>query len=210
MDDYAPETEALVVKELTQLSLRERTGIEEEIHGVADAINETPEFLNKRLVAFQEDIDGIRKKPAYERAMFLAPSYVTCPRFRLMFLRADRFETLPAARRFVKFFEAKLEFFGLDKLCKDITWDDLSDDDKAAIHTGSIWFSNTKDQTGRNVAWLMQKYETYANYKNQVCIALHCIVLYNGVYVFVIIHASAFCRKIKKKNIPSLVLRSNI
>ena len=167
-EPHTAEGEALLVKELTQLTMKERTGIEEEIHGVADEIIETTEFLHESLEKLQHEIDSIKKKPAYERAMFLSPSYVTSQKFRLLFLRADKFDAIQASRRLVKHFEVKLEIFGLDKLCKDITWDDLEDDDKEAAKTGSIWFTKNKDQAGRTIAWLFPKHERFANYRNQV------------------------------------------
>lgn len=164
-----PPTDELVVRELSQLSVGERQGIEEEIHGVAgDSIEETPPLIEESLIRMQEEIDLVRRKPAYDQALFLSPDYVYDRNFRLMFLRADRFEAPTAARRFIKHFEAKLFFWGQDLLCRDCTWDDLTDDDRAAVNTGSIWFSSQRDQSGRTIAWICQKLEKFANYKNQV------------------------------------------
>ncbi len=164
-----PEADALVVKELSQLTVGEREGIEEEIHGVGgDIIEETQEMITECLARMQKEIDLCRKKSAYEQALFLSPHYVHDREFRLLFLRAEKFEASAAARRFIKYFDAKLFFWGQDLLCRDCTWNDLSEDDRSAVNTGSIWFSDKQDQSGRTIVWLCQKLEKFTNYKNQV------------------------------------------
>ena len=167
-DDHAT-ADALLAREISQLSVVERQWIEEEIHGVnADVIEETDELVSDSLVDFQTEIDATPKKPAYEQALFMSPSYVKDRSLRLMFLRADRFDTRLAAKRFIKFFETKLFFWGPDRLCRECFWDDLDEDDRAAVRTGSIFFSDHTDQAGRRIVTVCQKREKFKCYKNQV------------------------------------------
>jgi hypothetical protein len=173
-NEYTSEAEALMVKELTQLSLKERTGIEEEIHGVGDETLETPDLVRHSLVAFQEELNKIgRDYPAYEQARCRSPAYVNDPKLRLKFLRADRFDAARAAKRFVKYFEATIDFFGPELLCKEITWNDLSEKDKECVQTCSFWIDD-RDQRGRRLAWIFPQYEIYHNYKNQVRTSSTC------------------------------------
>jgi hypothetical protein len=80
----------------------------------------------------------IKRGTVYEIAETLDSSYVSDPDFRLMFLRANDLQPEPAARQMIKFFDVKLKLFGKDKLIKDITLNDLDDDDKATLRNGSL------------------------------------------------------------------------
>ena len=117
------DADLLIATELANVTLADRSRAEEEIHGIAVCQNEEPEFVNERLSMMETEISSIQRKPAYERALFLSPSYVNNKEFRLMFLRAEGFDICRAAVRLVKHFECKLEYFGLDKLVKNITQD---------------------------------------------------------------------------------------
>jgi hypothetical protein len=57
-------------------------------------------------------------KPAYEQAERMTKGYVTDSKFRLMFLRANRFDAEKAATRLVNFMEGKLEYFGPGALAR--------------------------------------------------------------------------------------------
>ena len=58
---------------------------------------------------------------AYQQAMEIDMNYVTDRKFRLAFLRADRYNAKKACQRIIDFFEYKKYLWGVDKLCKDIT-----------------------------------------------------------------------------------------
>ena len=162
------EADALIAKELTSLSLAERNRAEEEIHGVIGCSEEDPEFVKGQLAMLETEIASIKKKPAYERALFLSPKYVNDVKFRLMFLRAENFDAVKAANRLVKHFECKLEYFGLDKLVKNITQDDLDDDDRAALSSGCSMVLNATDNIGRRIIFWTRSAEKYKCYKNSV------------------------------------------
>ena len=167
------ETEALLVKELNQLTLQERERVMDEIHGVADSEEEeTPDFVAMKLRLIQEEIVKIRKRSAYERALFLAPHRVKDPAFLLMFLRSESYNAKKAATRLIHYFECKLEYFGFDKLVEPITLNDLDEDDLFALRNGCLQLSPVKDRAGRGVILKFQKNYNYRSIRSQVCAAI--------------------------------------
>ena len=147
------EADALIAKELNELSSQERVRVQEQLHGVCelDVVEEDPDIVEKRLSQMEDELQRIRKKSAYERALFLSRSYVYDRDFRLMFLHANDFHPRLAAQRMVIFFELKLELFGIDKLVRRIMLDDLNEKDKDVIREGTICVLPKKDQAGRTV-----------------------------------------------------------
>ena len=93
----------------------------------------------------------LETKTAYERAK--SPSaYCDNKAFKLGFLRAERFQPGPAARRLTLFFETKLEVFGVDKLAKKIDINDLDSQDKECLlESGYVNRLQEKDRAGRNI-----------------------------------------------------------
>ena len=160
---------ALLAQELSQLSLEERERVFEDIHGVPQLIEEEPVFVDACLERMEAELCRIPSKPAYERALFLAPRRVKDRKFRLMFLRAEKFDTAKAATRLVNYFDYKLELFGIDRLVKDITYDDLDEDDLATMMTGHMQFvPGNGDQAGRTILFANQTQVKYRNFRNQV------------------------------------------
>jgi len=76
-------------------------------------------------------------------------SYVLNPKLRLRFLRADRFDAPLAAVRFTKFFDKKLHLFGPDLLVREITQDDLNEEDMEALYGGMALDLPFRDRAGR-------------------------------------------------------------
>ena len=147
------EADALTAKELNELSTQERLRVEEQLHGVheVDEIEDDLDLVQKRLSQLEDEIKRIRYKQAYERAHFLSSSYVDDRDFRLMFLRCDDFHPRKAAERMVRFFELKLELFGVDKLVRRIEADDLSEEDRDSITRGMVSILPHRDRAGRRV-----------------------------------------------------------
>jgi hypothetical protein len=148
--------DALLCRDLNQLSLEDRDQVTQEIHGVSDVIDETsdpnmvPNALRQlewELMLLSEDDLG-----AYRLAHSANPSYTTDPAFRLQFLRADRFHVPTAAQRMARYFQEKLMLFGPEKVGKArITLQDLSEDDKQSLSTGSRQWLPERDRTGRAI-----------------------------------------------------------
>jgi hypothetical protein len=170
------DADMLFVKELNDLSLAERERVCEEIHGVASVIDESsPDFVSKKLEELEQELQNISRKrvngtsSGYHMAQFLAPQYVKNRNFRLMFLRADRFSARAAAKRLELHFDRKLELFGIEKLCKDITWEDLSEDDQASAMSGFLQcLPSWKDRSGRRVIFDFLAFRKYKNADNGV------------------------------------------
>lgn len=74
--------------------------------------------------------------------------------FRLLFLRADLFNSKLAATRFVKFFALKLKLFGNDVLGRDIRLSDLGQDELDFMRSGSRWLTH-RDRAGRAVCFFI-------------------------------------------------------
>ena len=157
-EDPSPEdADALFAKELNRLSMRERDHVLQDIHGVADIVDEEAEFVNNCLLQLEMELERLprQNKNAYLQAYAKDAAYVSNRDFRLMFLRADAFNVRNTALRMVDFFEAKLELFGADKLAKTIAMDDLSKDDLRCLEAGYTQLLPERDRAGRAVIVVM-------------------------------------------------------
>jgi hypothetical protein len=164
------ENETLLAQELNELSFKEREKVFEEVHGVAELIDETPEFVSQCLAHFRDELSKVsrQKRKTLDRAIFLKPSLERDTRFQLMFLRADRYDAADAARRMCTYFDHKQILFGEGKLAKRITLEDMDEDDMAAVKTGAIQSLPQKDQSGRPVWFTALNQFKYKSWENQV------------------------------------------
>jgi hypothetical protein len=167
-DDNTIVSDSELARRLQELSVKERNQLYEEIHGVASIPDEEPVIVETRLAQLDDEITRIRDKPAYLKALFLAPRRVKSRAFRMMFLRAAEFDPREAAARMVQHYENKLELFGESLLGKDITLEDLSEDDVVALQTGSTMFLPAPDMAGRGVNVLTRKSMNAKTLDNQV------------------------------------------
>jgi hypothetical protein len=147
------DADRLSAKELNQLSRRERERVLYDLHGIAESLNEDePGFVEERLAQLQESLDqNLPSKEAYEKALEIDSGYVYNRAFRLKFLRADLFDPHKAAIRLAGHLESKLELFGEELLCKDITQDDLDQGTLDSVYSGWIQQLPLRDMTGRVV-----------------------------------------------------------
>jgi hypothetical protein len=169
-DVHVNETEGgmLLVKELNQMSLEDRNRALEDVHGVKDPVEETLEFVDVSLKRLEEEVNKIKARAAYERALFMSPSYVKDADFRIMFLRADFFDPKKAAMRMVNYFHHKLRLFGMDRLVRAITLDDLNEDDLSDMLAGSLQVLPQTDRSGRTVVVSFYEKHGYKSYENHV------------------------------------------
>jgi hypothetical protein len=151
------EIDRLVAQAMLELSAEEREKALEETHGVAEVDKEDPDFIASCL----DDLDNclaIRKEDtAYALAEQMSYEYVSNNRFRIMFLRATRYIPQDAAERIIQFFEYKKELFGAEKLVKDITLEDLSEDDLGPLEGGYIQVAPGKDMNRRPILIFCEK-----------------------------------------------------
>ena len=160
------EADALLAKELSQMSVKERNNTNDEIHGVANPVwDESPEIISQSLFHLNIEIEKLRlvygggsssSSSAYQQAVAQDPTYANNDDFRLMFLRAEGFDQpARAAERIMKFFEIKRTIFGVDKLTKEITLDDLGDDAESVLKMGYMTLLPARDRSGRCILFIM-------------------------------------------------------
>ena len=145
------EAKALMVKDLNALSIYDRDQVYEDIHGVSTGIDETPELIESSLQEMDRQIHLISHKPAYDVAAAQNLIFVQGQKLRLMFLRAERFDAKAAAKRYVAYFDWKLDIFDKDLLCKDIALNDLHPDAVANIRAGWQQILPQRDSAGRAI-----------------------------------------------------------
>ena len=141
----------LFQNDLNQMSARDRERVYEDIHGAAAQIEETPELVERSLNQLEEEIRKIPHKAAYDLAASRDLRYVTNRKFRLKFLRAERFDPAGAAKRLVGNMQWKLDLFGSDKICRDIQLDDLDPDAVSNVKGAWQQVFPTRDSRGRAI-----------------------------------------------------------
>jgi hypothetical protein len=141
---------AVIAQAMTQLSVQEREQAYEDMHGVSETVQETPELIATSLRQMEQCLQNIHHKPAYNLAITIRADYVQDRTFRLMFLRAVRFDPELAANRLIKLLDWKLKIFGEETLCKwHIGLEDLDDDSRFMLESGLVQVLPERDSRGR-------------------------------------------------------------
>lgn len=131
--------------------MQERENAENDIHGIGGRDEEDPLSLEAGLLHMKVHLDTLKRGTVYEEAERMNHQYVNDRSFRLMFLRADRYDPREAAERMIRFFDLKKSLFGAEKLVQDITLDDLTEDDLETLRSGYMQVSPYKDMSGRPI-----------------------------------------------------------
>eukprot|EP00934_Nitzschia_sp_Nitz4_P004714 Nitzschia sp. Nitz4//scaffold148_size54725//36020//37576//NITZ4_006662-RA/size54725-processed-gene-0.24-mRNA-1//-1//CDS//3329536760//4704//frame0 len=168
--------DTLLAQELNSLSLGEREKTYEELHGVDDVIDEAPDYVKERLESMQMEIDRIQVKPAYGIATGLpgGEEYLHRPDICLMFLRAEYFHPRKAAVRMLGYLECKHTYFGESCLTRNITYNDLDEDDISYLKEAEMQILPTRDRSGRAVYCGLNKVHG-RNYKSPINV-LRCLM----------------------------------
>lgn len=133
--------DAMIAAATAQLTVEQTLSAQEDLYGVVRKVPEKEQpgripallqILRARLGAVK-----IKRGTAFEVAEKLDRSYADRNDFLLKFLRASKYEPEQAAQQIINFFDMKLELFGREKLVKDITLDDLNDDDQSCLNNGN-------------------------------------------------------------------------
>ncbi|CAJ1965283.1 unnamed protein product [Cylindrotheca closterium] len=168
-DEIGPgdKIDSLIANALNQLSLDERETVYYEMHGVDEVINETPELVNTSLNLLEIELERIkathRKANAYKMAEEMSPDFVHDQTLRMKFLRSEKFDAERSAERMIRFFDCKLHFFGQEKLCNNITLQDLDKDDLKALKAGFMQILPVRDRAGRAVFLAVPSKQTFNN-----------------------------------------------
>jgi hypothetical protein len=156
-----------VARSMTIMSREERDCVLNDVHGVSAEIEETPAFLEKNLLMFEEEVQRLKSS---EAALGLAlkrnVAYMDNTKIRLQFLRCDSFDAKAAAERFARHFKMKLELFGEDKLTKDIIQDDLDEETMEYLYSGRYQNLPLRDKSGRHVSLFITKMKSYSATKD--------------------------------------------
>ena len=149
-DIDAKDIDSMVAQEMLKLSMEDREKVYYDVHGVSSPIQETPELIQNSLEQLDHELKQVEHDfPAYQKALSMDSAYVQNPKFRLMFLRADRMDPKLAAQRIGRHFQAKLELFRSELLVKDITQDDLDAEAIKSLYDGSSQSLPERDRAGR-------------------------------------------------------------
>ena len=120
-----------------------------DVYGVAQIIEETPEFLAERLAALDISLTATSDRSCYHKAWKLSPKYMD--KFRLLALRAASFNVAEASNRLILFFEKKAELFGMETITRDIQLSDLNAADLEVLESGAFQLLPSKDRAGRAI-----------------------------------------------------------
>jgi hypothetical protein len=158
--------DSVIADALNRLSVEDREKVFHGIHGISNEIEESPEFVATKLEEMEEALVKIKetgKLPtaAFELAEDLSPQFVKDRKFRSLFLRTDDFDAKLAAERMVHYFDFKFSMFGGEKLCKNITYEDLDEDDVDALQKGFLQWLPERDRAGRPIAVFFPSEQDY-------------------------------------------------
>lgn len=151
----------LLSKELLELSMKDRTAIQEEIHGVQClAMEESPKFLQIALFELSltlenDEIIQPHKKEAYRKSQKIPKTYVNEDSFRLRFLRFTLFDVRKAAEKIVRFLDIISELFGEFALERAVRLTDFDSRELKFIREGEIQLLPFRDRSGRRILVVM-------------------------------------------------------
>jgi hypothetical protein len=147
--------ESLLAQDLYKLCVSEREYALEDLHGVPDFVNETPDLVSNRLAELERELSKIPEKTAYDLAAYQDSNYVRSREFRLKFLRAERFHAGKAAKRLAGFFDQKLVLFGQKELARELLLSDLDQEDRKCLESGLMTLLPVRDRAGRCIlTWM--------------------------------------------------------
>eukprot|EP00980_Cylindrotheca_fusiformis_P029225 scaffold22759_cov98-Cylindrotheca_fusiformis.AAC.2 len=151
----AVSVDKMLAAELEKLSLEEREKVYEDVHGVSDVIQETPELIANCLEQMDREIGLITSKDAYAQAKLQSSNNMINQKFRLAFLRSTSFNPKLAALHLVEYFRCKLETLGTEQLVKNqIAVEDLGAAATRVLELGSVQVLPNRDSKGRAVVVL--------------------------------------------------------
>ena len=148
------ETEDLLAAEMNKLSVQERSRALEDVHCVAEELQETPEMIERALREFDQVVQTVGTNDRiYTIALNQNRSYVEDPSFRLKFLRANTFDVRKSVDHMMSFLSQKALYFGEEKVAQDITVEDMNDEEIAVMRSGFFQILKDRDQSGRVILY---------------------------------------------------------
>lgn len=155
------DAEQLVANELTRMTLLERERLLNDLHGISDENSPkdpSPEVCAAKLKELDLELKCLSMSmfssvsvSAYNLASSIDKRYVESERFRLLFLRSHDWNVKKTAVIVAKHFQTKLELFGKELLCKNITQDDLDPTSLKLLYCGWLQELPLRDMSNRLV-----------------------------------------------------------
>jgi hypothetical protein len=142
-----------LAQQMNEMSVREREKRFEEMHGVPQIVDETPQMVSSTLSQFHEEVMMVKEKPWYDQALTLNRPYIEGAKFRLMFLRAEIFNVSRAVTRMLLFLEKKAKFFGAHTIGRPLQLSDLDGETMKVLRSGDFQVLPFRDRAGRPVIW---------------------------------------------------------
>ena len=153
MIDQDNEVEATLVEGMKNLTFDQLQREQEDFHGVADSNKDDPKLIEELLKALDEHLNRIKPGTLYEKAEAMDRDYVSNRDFRMLFLKGNRYDAKAAAEQMIRFFKVKHNLFGDEYLVRDITTQDLVEDDVKSIMAGGVQLSRLTDSSGRLISF---------------------------------------------------------
>mmetsp|Transcript_14002 Transcript_14002/g.15381 ORF Transcript_14002/g.15381 Transcript_14002/m.15381 type:complete len:361 (+) Transcript_14002:84-1166(+) len=147
-------------QERASLPAEEKCSIARDRFGLNTDITEDPDFVARKLREMERALDSIDdEKEAYETALFINPTHVESESFRLAFLRTDKFDATAAARRMIRYWQRKVDLFGVEKAFQpSVTILHFRMEDYPALVKGAFRLLPTKDDRGRAIIFHYMAY----------------------------------------------------
>lgn len=148
----------LLAKRLADLSMTERLKALDDVHGVSDLAEETPEMLARNLAQMKMQLHLVISNPMLSEEVSSAlvtamDKNLISDGYFLKFIRASDYDPKEAANRMLRHLEHRREVFGVRKLFQDLTMDDLGEDELKLLDTGWIGLMSLRSQSGRIVVY---------------------------------------------------------
>jgi len=145
--------DSMLTQELMNTSMYDRKRALFDLHGIL-AENDPP--TEQDIDVKVEEVKAcLAKDPKRSMALDIVETtwkeYVHNRDFLISFLRADGWDPLLASKRINRHFQFKGDLFGMEKLGKDITQDDLSSEGRDALFSGLTQLLPLRDRAGRVV-----------------------------------------------------------
>ncbi|CAJ1948893.1 unnamed protein product [Cylindrotheca closterium] len=161
------EVDDLLSDAMNELTFEERQRQQEVLHGVDEKIAEEATFIHSTLHELDNHLVRIKRGSAYEMAERMDAAYVSAWPFRVMFLRSNQYDTRATADQLLRFFEVKKKLFGAEKMVKDITLEDLNEDDRTSLSSGWLQLLG-KDRSNRVVCCQFPGHRTFKDLRNEL------------------------------------------
>ncbi|KAG7338204.1 hypothetical protein IV203_025116 [Nitzschia inconspicua] len=148
--------DSIIAQQMSKMSVQEREQVYCDLHGVREELNETPVLVFQSMERMKDHLQKLvsqGRASAYHQAVQQNAHYCHKPDNLTKFLRAESMDPIQAALRMARHYDSKRELFGVDKLAKDITQDDLEDspEDLQTLYGGQSQIVCKRDRAGRAI-----------------------------------------------------------